>query len=67
MLKTIVQFNDRALEALDRGADITSIESLPVRDEIARMKYIANDVFAAEHEALERRLIEQLVALGAVA
>lgn len=40
MLKIILHFYREADEALKRGADINQIEKLPVRERIARMKYI---------------------------
>jgi V/A-type H+-transporting ATPase subunit A len=43
MLKTILHFEDRALAAIDAGAETTEIFKLPVREEIARAKYIPQE------------------------
>jgi V/A-type H+-transporting ATPase subunit A len=64
MLKTIMLFGDLAMDALNRGASVESINSLAIRDEISRMKYIPNQSFTAEHKTIEERLKEQVTALG---
>ncbi len=64
MLKTIIQFCDLAMQALDAGVGIEAINKLAIRDEISRMKYLANDTFTDEHKALAGRLKEQFNALG---
>ncbi|WP_138159837.1 V-type ATP synthase subunit A [Peptoniphilus catoniae] len=43
MLETILEFYDEALAALDKGAYISEIEDLPVREKISRMKVITED------------------------
>ncbi len=43
MLKAILKFEDEARKALDRGAPFDAIEGHDIREEIARMKYIAED------------------------
>lgn len=40
MLYTILKFRVEAEKALDSGVDLTSILDLPIRDSIARLKYI---------------------------
>jgi vacuolar-type H+-ATPase catalytic subunit A/Vma1 len=40
MLKTILHFHKEALAAIDAGIETTDIFKLPVREEIARAKYI---------------------------
>jgi V/A-type H+-transporting ATPase subunit A len=64
MLKIIIQFCDLAIHALEQGSNIESINSLAIRDEISRMKYLANDTFAEEQKALEGRLTDQFNSLG---
>jgi V/A-type H+-transporting ATPase subunit A len=64
MLKTIIKFCDLAIQALEQGNNIESINSLAIRDEISRMKYLANDTFAEEQKALEGRLTDQFKSLG---
>ena len=64
MLKIIMAFCDMAMQSLDRGIGIEAINKLAIRDEISRMKYIANEKFSEEHKALEGRLNEQFSGLG---
>lgn len=40
MLKTIIHFYHSAMEAVERGADYPSIESLPVLEKFSQMKYV---------------------------
>jgi V/A-type H+-transporting ATPase subunit A len=64
MITTIISFEDLAVQALEKGAGIDVISKLAIRDEISRMKYIANVSFNEEHAALESRMQEQFKALG---
>ncbi|MHC4638069.1 MAG: V-type ATP synthase subunit A [Planctomycetota bacterium] len=43
MLKTILYFHKQALAAIEAGADTTEIFKLPVKEEIARAKYIPQE------------------------
>jgi V/A-type H+-transporting ATPase subunit A len=43
MLKTILYFHNQALAAIEAGADTTEISKLPVKEEIARAKYIPQE------------------------
>jgi len=63
MLKVISLFNKKALEAIDLGVSIDKITSLPVKDEIARMKYVEGDQFKQKHEELEKTINEQFDSL----
>jgi V/A-type H+-transporting ATPase subunit A len=63
MLKVISLFHKKALEAIDLGVGIDRIITLPVKDEIARMKYVAGDQFKPKHEELEKTLNEQFDSL----
>lgn len=40
MLKTIIQFHHMGMEALRKGASMNDVFGLPVRDAIARMRYL---------------------------
>ncbi len=59
MLKIILLFLDKAGEAVDNGADIKSIVSLPVKEEIARMKYVPTEEFEAKAQEIEAQLIKE--------
>jgi len=43
MLKTVLYFHKQALAAIEAGVETTEIFKLPVREEIARAKYIPQD------------------------
>ena len=43
MLKTILHFHKQAIEAVQAGVDASEISKLPIREEIARAKYIPQD------------------------
>ena len=43
MLKTVLHFHDEAIKAIEAGIDTVDIFKLPVREEIARAKYIPTD------------------------
>ena len=59
MLKIILLFQDKAGEAINNGADIKSIVSLPVKEQIARMKYIPTEEFEAKAQEIEAQLIKE--------
>ena len=40
MLKTIIQFHRAGMEALTKGASMNDVFNLPVRESIARMRYL---------------------------
>jgi len=46
MMKTILKFHHAALAAVDAGVSLDAILDLPVRDAIARMKYIPESEMA---------------------
>ena len=63
MLKIISLFNEKALEAIDLGVGVDKIIALPVKDEIARMKYEPGEQFKQKHGELEKTINEQFDAL----
>jgi len=59
MLKTVLHFHKQALLAIDAGADINDIFTLPVREEIARAKIISTDKmekFGQIREKIEQQM-----------
>jgi len=40
MVKTIIAFHDLGMEALKKGASMNEVFNLPVREAIARMRYL---------------------------
>ncbi|HEC56920.1 MAG TPA: V-type ATP synthase subunit A [Candidatus Syntrophoarchaeum butanivorans] len=65
MANVILRFYDKADEALDAGIGIDKIESLPVKDEIARMKYVPGEEFRARYEEIIKHMDEQFGSLEA--
>ena len=43
ILKTVITFYDESVDALEKGADVSDILKLDVRERIARAKYVAED------------------------
>lgn len=68
MLKLILQFKTEAERALDAGVYLDKILAIPVRDKIARSKYIA-EADLAKIEDISKELVEEinnLIAEGGV-
>jgi V/A-type H+-transporting ATPase subunit A len=54
MLLTILHFHKQAIEAIEAGAEISRIFKLPVREEIARAKYIPQEEIGKLSEIREQ-------------
>ena len=66
MLRTILFFHDLAMEALRKGAPMNKVFQLPVRDAIARMRYLEEKEICKidELEAEIRKEINEVVPVG---
>ena len=53
MLQTILLFQKEAVAAVNRGVPIQKIVALPVKEDIARMKYVPQDEFLAKVEQIQ--------------
>ncbi|MCX6669024.1 MAG: V-type ATP synthase subunit A [Methanothrix sp.] len=62
MAKTILAFYDRASKAMDDGLPFGKVETIPVKDEIARMKYVPNQEFPERFKTLLKTIEDQLSA-----
>jgi len=60
MLKLVLQCQDVCIEALDRGVDLDFLISLPVREAIARAKYLSNEDFESEIAKISQRLSQEV-------
>ncbi len=60
MMKLVIDFYDKALEALNGGADIERIVKMPVREAIGRFKYIEETEVSAEFDHIEAKLDAEL-------
>ncbi|MBO4339419.1 MAG: V-type ATP synthase subunit A [Clostridia bacterium] len=62
MIKAILTYFDLATEALNEGAPINELLSLPVRERIGRFKYCAEDSADREYEAIVLQLKSEISA-----
>ncbi|MCR5150799.1 MAG: V-type ATP synthase subunit A [Clostridiales bacterium] len=60
MMKLCVEYYDKALAAVNEGADIEQIVSLPVREQIGRFKYIKEDNVEDEYAKISDAISSQL-------
>ena len=63
MMKLIMLFHQEALRAIERGADFQALITLPVREQIARSRYLAEDDLAAMDQ-IEAAIREQIADLS---
>jgi V/A-type H+-transporting ATPase subunit A len=62
MLRLVLAYGDKGRAALDAGANLSAVLELPVRDQIARMKYIPENE-PAQFDAIETALNNEAAAL----
>jgi len=60
MMRLILNYYDTALEALEKGADIEAIASLPAREQIGRFKYVEEDNIKTEYEKVLSLISSQM-------
>ena len=65
LLKTILLFHERAIEAHTAGAALKDIFVAPVRERITRAKYLTGDSVVAEFASIASDIEAQLVGGGA--
>ncbi|MBU0628239.1 MAG: V-type ATP synthase subunit A [Nanoarchaeota archaeon] len=70
MLKMILDFNDAALGAIDEGVKVSNIIKVPVKERIARMKYVKDiekesSLITAETKEQIKKLVSEVVDLSA--
>lgn len=63
MLKLVLRYYDLSIEALNQGVDLHSLISLPVREAIARAKYLSNENFKSEINKISQRLTQEVADL----
>ncbi len=59
MMSSIMAYYDKALEALNGGADIETIVALPVRERIGRLKYSTEENVEAEYDEIIKQLANE--------
>ncbi len=60
MMKLILNFNDEAADALDKGADVEAVANLAVREKIGRFKYVQEEKTDAEFDKLSVEISSEL-------
>jgi V/A-type H+-transporting ATPase subunit A len=60
MMRAILSYYDKALEALNNGANIEMLVNLPVRERIGRYKYEPEDKIESEFESIESQLVNEI-------
>ena len=60
MMRLILEYYDRCSEALEKGADIERLASLPAREGIGRFKYTEEERVEAEYSRVVSELSEQI-------
>ena len=60
MMRAILSYYDKALEALQNGADIELLVNMPVRERIGRFKYEPEDKVQAEFESIGAQLDSEI-------
>ena len=60
MMQLVLDYYDKAVEALDQGASIEDLVKLPVREQIGRFKYVQEKDIQAEYEAVLKALSKQI-------
>jgi len=63
LLKTILSFYEKSLVALQEDASFNKLVSLPVREQIGRMKYVPETEIEARCDEISRQMSEQIRAL----
>ena len=60
MMRAILSYYDKALDGLNKGADIEMLVNLPVRERIGRYKYEPEDKINEEFEQIEAQLENEI-------
>ncbi len=67
MMKLILTYYDKANDALNKGADIEQVVSMPIRESIGRFKYVPNDNIHSTFDEINNTLekdINDIIAKG---
>jgi len=59
MISLMLEYYDRAKEALDKGVGISDLVKLPVREAIGRFKFVPRNEIDAEHSEITSQLAAQ--------
>ncbi len=65
MLRAILSFGDREQEAVERGVSVQTMQKLPVRTKLSRMKWIPEAELAQQFDQLELEVAEAVTSASA--
>ena len=60
MMRAILSYYDKAMDTLNKGADIEMLVNIPVRERIGRFKYTAENQIEGEFDSIEAQLDSEL-------
>lgn len=60
MMQLIMEYYEKAKEALDKGGDLDKILSIAVRETVGRFKYVTEQQIEDEYEKVSTRLYQEL-------
>ncbi len=66
MLELVLEFYRKCIKAVERGASISKIKKLPIKNQIAGMKRIPPEEFEREYKSMKKQLEKQFVGLERV-
>jgi V/A-type H+-transporting ATPase subunit A len=60
MMELVIDFHEKAQDALTKGAPVGNLIKMPVREKIGRYKYTLEENIESEFEAIEKALDEEI-------
>lgn len=62
MMKLVLAFYEKSVDALNKGADMNALIAMPVREKIGRYKYTTNADIESEYKNVEEELDKEVAA-----
>ena len=62
MMKLVLAFYEKSVDALNKGADMNTLIAMPVREKIGRYKYTTDDDIESEYKNVEEELDKEVAA-----
>ena len=60
MMKLVLAFYEKSVDALNKGADMNTLIAMPVREKIGRYKYTTDDDIESEYKNVEEELDKEV-------
>ena len=67
MLRAILTFGDRELEAIGKGATVAQMQRLPVRTKLSRMKWVPEAELQKQFDQIDLEMADAVSSVGAAA